>query len=117
MKNKRKTARRIFEMQCDICKAMAHPLRLEVVESLNGKEMAASALLTALGASKASLSKHMTLLVQAGIAEQRKEGRQVYYSLSHPEIQQACAIMRSILYRRLRKDQKLALAMRPPRSR
>ena len=83
----------------------------------SGTAPAASALLAALGTSKANLSKHMTLLVQAGIAEHRKEGRQVYYSLSHPEIQQACAIMRSILYRRLRKDQKLAMAMRPPRAR
>lgn len=71
-------------------------------------------LLTALGASKANLSKHMAQLTQAGVVDQRRQGRQVHYSLSHPEIHEACTIMRSILYRRLRKGEELAPAMGKP---
>ena len=109
--------RKIFEMQCEICKAVAHPLRLEIVDHLSRREMGASALLAALDTSKASLSKHMTQLIHAGIVEQRRDGRQVYYRLSHPEIHEACCIMRSVLYRRLKRGQELATAIRPPRSR
>jgi len=117
MTQDRSMLRRIFEMQCEICKAVAHPLRLEIVDHLSRREMGASALLTTLDTSKANLSKHMTQLIHAGIVEQRRDGRQVYYRLSHPEIHEACCIMRSVLYRRLKRGQELATAIRPPRSR
>jgi DNA-binding transcriptional ArsR family regulator len=103
--------RRIFEMQCQICKAVAHPIRLEIVENLSRKEMGATALLEALETSKANLSKHVTQLIQAGVVEQRRDGRQVYYKLTHPEIHEACGIMRSVLYRRLKKAEELASAI------
>lgn len=104
-------------MQCEVCKAMAHPMRLEIVERLGAAELPAAALLAALGISKAALSKHMALLVQAGIAEQRRQGRRVFYALSHPDIRRACAIMRAVLYRRLERDGRLARALRPSRTR
>ena len=110
IKNKQ-AARKIFEMQCQICKSMAHPVRLEIVELLSEKEMSAAALLEELETSKANLSKHMALLIQAGIVDAMRDGRQVHYRLTHPEIHEACRIMRSILYERLMEGEKLALAI------
>jgi DNA-binding transcriptional ArsR family regulator len=114
MKN-RQMARKIFEMQCQICKSMAHPVRLEIVELLSRRGMSAAALLAELETSKANLSKHMNLLLQAGIVESARDGRQVSYKLSHPEIHEACLIMRSILYQRLKQGEKLASAINAPR--
>ncbi len=111
MKKNKQTLRKIFQMQCEICKAMGHPARLEIVETLYRAEMAAGTLIEALETSKANLSKHMALLLHAGIVEQRREGRQVYYRLAHQEIHDACTIMRSILYRRLKKEEQLATAI------
>ena len=102
---------KIFQMQCEICKALGHPLRLAIVDRLNAGETAASALIADLGMSKANLSKHMSLLAHGGIVESRREGRQIFYHLTDPEIHKACAIMRSILYRRLKQGEKLALAI------
>ncbi len=113
MTSAKRTLRQIFEMQCQICKAMAHAARLEIVELLSQKDRTASALLDELETSKANLSKHMAILIQAGIVEQRRAGRQVIYSLPHPEIHEACSIMRSILYQRLRRGEKLADAIKP----
>ncbi len=105
--------RKVFELQCQICKAMAHPLRLEIVERLHRRDMAAAELIGALDTSKANLSKHVNLLINAGIVEQRRNGRQVSYRLAYPEIHEACTIMRSILFRRLKTGGKLALALMP----
>ena len=102
---------KIFEMQCEICKALAHPLRLAIVNRLNAGETAASDLITDLGISKANLSKHISLLVRNGIVESPRHGRQLFYNLIDPEIHKACAIMRSILYRRLKEGEKLASAI------
>ena len=103
----RQAMRRIFELQCGICKAMAHPVRLEIVEVLHDGEVSATALLKWLGTSKANLSKHMNQLTAAGITEVRREGRNAFYRLTHPDIHEACAIMRSILYRRLKKGERI----------
>jgi DNA-binding transcriptional ArsR family regulator len=53
----------------------------------------------------------MALLIRGGIVDSRREGRQLYYRLTDPEIHQACGIMRSILYRRLKEGGKLASAI------
>jgi len=111
MADAKQVARKIFEMQCQICKAMANPLRLHVVELLSRRAMSAKSLLAALETSKANLSKHMNQLIAAGIVESHRKGRQVHYSLPHPEIHEACRIMRSILYRRLKHGANLASAI------
>jgi DNA-binding transcriptional ArsR family regulator len=104
----RQAARKVFQMQCQICKAMAHPARLEIVELLNQRDMSAAFLIEQLETSKANLSKHMAILMQSGIVDAVRAGRSVSYRLTHPEIHEACKIMRSILYRRLKQGEKLA---------
>ncbi len=106
--------RRIYELQCQTIKAMAHPLRLEIVDLMGEEEISAASLLSKLGTSKANLSKHMTQLVQSGIIDQRRDGRQVFYRLTHHEIHQACTIMRNILVRRIRREERLAAALVTP---
>lgn len=105
--------RKIFEMQCEICKSLGHPARLQIVDLLNKGEASASDLITAIGIPKGSLSKHMSLLLHGGIVESRREGRRTIYRLTDPEIHKACSIMRSILYRRLKQGGKLALEINP----
>jgi DNA-binding transcriptional ArsR family regulator len=102
---------KIFQMQCEICKALAHPLRLAIVDRLHAGEAAASDLIAGLEISKANLSKHMSLLGRGGIVQSRREGRQILYRLADPEIHKACATMRSILYRRLKEGTRLASAI------
>jgi ArsR family transcriptional regulator len=104
--------KKIFQMQCDICKSLGHPVRLQIVDLLNRGEASASDLIDAVGLSKGSLSKHMSLLSNGGIVDSRREGRRIIYRLTDPEIHKACALMRSILYRRLEKGGKLALAIK-----
>jgi ArsR family transcriptional regulator, virulence genes transcriptional regulator len=109
--NKSSALLKIFKMQCDICKALGHPGRLAIVDRLSRREAGAADLMSALGTSKANLSKHMSILIHAGIAESRREGRQIFYRLTDPEIHTACSIMRSVLYRRLKAGEKLASAL------
>lgn len=114
MMTHKQAARKIFELQCQICKAMAHPGRLEIVDLLNKRDMSAADLLAELETSKANLSKHMMVLIQAGIVDATRDGRKVSYRLTYPEIHEACTIMRSILYRRLKQGEKLASAISVP---
>jgi ArsR family transcriptional regulator, virulence genes transcriptional regulator len=106
--------KKIFEMQCEICKALGHPLRLAIVDRLHSGEASATDLIAGLELSKANLSKHISLLTHGGIVESRRDGRQLFYRLTDPEIHKACSIMRSILLRRLKAGEKLASAIGSP---
>ena len=83
----KKLLQKILEMQCEICKALGHPLRMAIVDRLKDEETSAADLIAELGISKANLSKHMALLAHGGIVESRREGRQIFYRLTDPEIQ------------------------------
>ena len=103
--------RKVFALQSRLCKAMGHPTRLEIVDWLASGETHASGLVRSLEISKATLSKHMTLLVAAGIVAERRKGREVRYRLTCPEIHGACEMMRSILLHQLREAGSLASAV------
>lgn len=105
------TQKKIFQMQCEICKSLAHPVRLQIVDRLNQGQASAADLLKALDISKGNLSKHVSLLVRSGIVISSRRGRHIFYSLTDPEIHKACTIMRTILYNKLKSGEKLASAI------
>ncbi len=66
----------------DILKALADKNRLRVVSALmNHPELCACQITELLGVSGATASRHMGLLIRAGLVASRKEGRWVHYRL------------------------------------
>jgi ArsR family transcriptional regulator len=64
-------------------KALADRNRLRVVATLmNTDELCACQISGVLGVSGATASRHMELLIRAGLVDSRKVGRWVYYKLS-----------------------------------
>ena len=87
----------IYERQALICKAFAHPGRLQILDLLGEGERRVSELQEALGISKTSLSQHLSVLKSAGVLATRREGKQIYCSLAMPEVKQACQLIRKVL--------------------
>ncbi len=87
----------IFERQARICKAFAHPGRLQILDLLGHGERGISELQDSLGISKTSLSQHLSVLKSAGVLATRREGKQIYCSLAMPEVKQACQLIRKVL--------------------
>ena len=71
-----------------LLKAMADPLRLQVLEALGGGERCVCELTSELGLAQSKLSFHLKVLREAGLIEARDEGRWVYYSLRTDAIEQ-----------------------------
>lgn len=64
-------------------KALADRNRLRVVAALmHTNELCACQISELLGVSGATASRHMDLLIRAGLIDSRKSGRWVYYTLS-----------------------------------
>ncbi|MBD3403141.1 metalloregulator ArsR/SmtB family transcription factor [candidate division GN15 bacterium] len=77
-------ARRKYEVRARIIKAMAHPTRLFIVDELAKGERCVCELRDMIGADISTVSKHLSILRQAGIVETEKRGLQVWYSLKVP---------------------------------
>jgi ArsR family transcriptional regulator len=64
-----------------VIKALAHPTRLFIVEELEQGERCVCDLTAMIGADISTVSKHLTVLRQAGIVVDDKRGNQVFYRL------------------------------------
>ena len=83
---------------------MGHPIRLETVHHLKEKEMAFGEIAEAIGISKSTLARHLSIMVSNGILIQRKEGVNVYYKITSSKITTACGLMREVLIKRLKSN-------------
>ena len=101
-----------FEMQADICQALANPKRLQVLDLLKGGELSVGEMMKAMGIQKANLSQHLAVMRQKGIVSARREGTTVYYRLARPRITEACAVMREVLMDGFRDQERLARRVR-----
>lgn len=94
-------------MHADVCKALAHPIRIEVIDVLKDKEMTFGEIILKTGVAKSNASQHLTVMVQKGILSYRKQGLYVYYKLSSTKVYEAFYIMREVLKERLQRQSKL----------
>ncbi|HCU68433.1 MAG TPA: transcriptional regulator [Desulfomicrobium sp.] len=73
-----------FEARAKVMKALAHPTRLMMIEELSRGERCVCDLRDLAGCDLSTVSKHLALLKDAGIVEDEKRGKQVYYRLRVP---------------------------------
>jgi len=73
-----------FEERAHVMKAMAHPSRLKVIDELSRGERCVCDLQELIGHDMSTVSKHLNVLKQAGIIENERRGKQIYYRLKVP---------------------------------
>lgn len=75
----RKRAR--CETRAVVLKALAHPTRLFMIEVLADKSYCVCELTEMVGLDISTVSKHLSILKNAGLVHVEKKGKQVFYSL------------------------------------
>jgi ArsR family transcriptional regulator, virulence genes transcriptional regulator len=98
----------IYEMQAEISKTLANPIRLATIHSLRDGEKTVNELAEILGISQSNLSQHLALMRQRGIVKTRKQGVSIFYSVFNPKINQACDMVREVLLDQIRQKQDFA---------
>ena len=73
-----------FELRASVIKAMAHPTRLFIIDVLSRQEQCVCELTEMIGADTSTVSKHLSVLKNAGIVKDEKRGTMVYYQLRCP---------------------------------
>ena len=91
----------ITNLQAEILKTLANPRRLEILHALAGDPIEVGRLAARIGASQPNVSQHLGVLRAAGVVDAERDGREVRYRLSDPDVMIACDVMRGVLERRL----------------
>jgi len=87
----------LLNARAGVLKAMAHPTRLFIIEELEKEERCVCDLTEQIGADVSTVSKHLSVLKQAGIVIDDKRGNQVFYSLRVPCILNFFGCVESVL--------------------
>lgn len=80
----RATVQQDFDRRARILKALAHPTRLFIVDELSRGERCVCELTELVGDDISTVSRHLTVLRDAGILDSEKRGLQVWYRLKVP---------------------------------
>ncbi len=73
-----------LDLVANIFKALGHPIRLGILEILGTREKCVCDIVSALQADTSNISKHLSVMKNAGILGDRKEGLKVYYRVIMP---------------------------------
>ncbi|MEW6187343.1 MAG: metalloregulator ArsR/SmtB family transcription factor [Thermodesulfobacteriota bacterium] len=77
---------KILESQAAILKALGQPTRLQILDFLKDGERCVCEIFPAIEQEQANVSKHLSILKQAGLLESRKDGLRILYRIKTPEV-------------------------------
>ncbi len=72
---------------------LAEPTRLKILHAICDDERSVSAIVAAIGATQTNVSRHLALMLNAGMVERRRDGNAVYYRMSDPQFVEICRRM------------------------
>jgi ArsR family transcriptional regulator len=101
----------LFDKQAEIAKAIAHPLRIAVVDFLKDGEQCVCDIAEYVGSERSNVSRHLSVMANAGLLEYRKEGLKVIYSLKCRCIVDFFSCVTTVLKQQARDNEKLLAAM------
>lgn len=71
----------LYEKQAEIAKAIAHPLRIAILDFLKDGEQCVCDIAEFVGSERSNVSRHLSVMVKAGVLECHKNGLKVIYKL------------------------------------
>lgn len=93
------------EIRSNIIKAFAHPVRLMIVELLQSGQKPFSAVNDSFNLDKSTISKHLTVLKEAGIVSSRKEKYDTIYTLEIPCLNDFFGCVTGVIENNVRRQQ------------
>jgi ArsR family transcriptional regulator, virulence genes transcriptional regulator len=102
---------RLFELHAEVCRTLANPWRLKLIELLRDGERPLKELVEDARSPLANVSQHLNLMKAAGVVAVRREGSRSFYRLATPKILKAVDLMREVLRDRLAGTRDMARAL------
>ncbi len=93
-----------YSMLGERFKALSEPMRLTLIYALMDRERTVSELVGELGGSQADVSKHLIVLLDAGLVDRRKKGLNSCYAIADPTDFEICDLVCGSIQERLQAD-------------
>jgi len=93
------------EIRSEVIKAMAHPVRLMVIEILKDGSKSFSELMEYFDVDKSTLSKHISVLKVAGIVSSHKDGLESIFRLQVPCVTQFFSCVTAVIEDKIKQQQ------------
>ncbi len=97
-------AKRFYELKAEIIQAAGHPIRLAIIEFLSGGEQCVCDIVEHVDAQRSNVSRHLSVMLKAGVLESHKEGLKVIYKLRTPCIINFLSCVDQALRERMRRE-------------
>ena len=91
------TSKKLYEMKAEVIQAAGHPIRLAIIDFLKDGEQCVCDIAAHVGAQRSNVSRHLSVMLKAGIVDCRKDGLKVIYSLKTPCILNFLACVTDVL--------------------
>lgn len=85
-----------YELQSDLLKALSHATRLAILDILRDGEQCVCHMEATLGLRQAYISQQLMILKQAELLESRRDGLNLYYRVTKPEVFSILDAVRSV---------------------
>ncbi len=89
--------RELYRLHASVCKGLAEPKRLLIINALRDGERSVGDLCEDLNLQQANVSQHLAVLRDKGLVTTRKDGQRVFYALSSTKIIQAVDLLREVM--------------------
>jgi ArsR family transcriptional regulator len=99
--------RLLFQKQAQVAQAIGHPLRLAIIDFLKDGPQCVCDIAEYIGSERSNVSRHLSLMVAAGILGHHKKGLQVIYKLKCPCILDFFSCMSGVLKEQAKESRKL----------
>ena len=86
-----------YRKQADLLKAMAHPIRLRILEIISAEESCVCHITAILNKSQPYVSQQLMILREAGLVSYRRDGTMVHYRPADERIAETIALSRALL--------------------
>jgi len=99
-KNRQTMSMEALQLVAARFKVLSDPMRLRILQVLEGGETSVSALTEAVESTQPNVSKHLKTMQDAGLLARRQEGNTVFYSIADPTVFDLCEVVCSSLAER-----------------
>ena len=76
--------KRLYRLKAEVIAAAGNPIRLAIIDFLKEGEQCACDIAEHVEAQRSNVSRHLGVLLKAGVVDQRKDGLKMIYSLRTP---------------------------------
>ena len=76
--------KRLYKMKAEVIAAAGHEIRLAIIDFLKDGEQCVCDIAEHVDGQRSNVSRHLGVLLKAGVVDQRKDGLKMIYSLKTP---------------------------------